>query len=455
MFDFESAETEDLTKGPSKASVEGRVNLLDHRWVWMAIIVFIAGVLIRNTALITITGFMLVIVAFAWNWNRHALDGIRYRRRFHHRRAFPAEQVEVQLLVENPKLLPVTWLQVEDEWPSEFGTVDESILAPSSGPAIGYLVNVYSLRWYERVRRRYLLVARQRGIYPTGPAHLVSGDPFGLFEDDGTLDKTDLLVVYPQVIPLEALGLNAQDPFGDIRAQQRLYEDPSRIMGVRDHRPNDSFRHIHWQATARMGKLQVRQYEPTRTQSLVLCLNIASFDDYVRGVWPEMVEYAISVAASIASWAVEQDYAVGLVANATLTQTDRPLRTQPSRSRDQLSNLLEAMAGITYFVTSEYARFLLQESTRMPWGATIVAITGFVNDAIVSSLLRLRQRGRKSVLIALEKTPPPAVPEILTYHLPIAEAEPETETAPAVSPEEETPRQRYLRQRAERESPIG
>jgi uncharacterized protein (DUF58 family) len=452
MFDFESAETEDLTQGPSRPSAEGKRNLLDHRWVWMSILVFFFGMLIRNSALITITGLMLGVVLFAWNWNRHVLENITYRRRFHHRRAFPGEQLEVQLLLENHKWLPVTWLQIEDEWPSAFGPVDPWLLSASSGPAVGYLVNVYSLRWYERVRRRYLLIARQRGVYSAGPAHLISGDPFGLFEDGTALPQRNLLIVYPEIKPLEEFGLDAKDPFGNVRAQQRLFEDPNRIMGIRDYRTDDSFRHIHWKATARTGSLQVRQYEPSRMQNLVLCLNIATFEQHIRGVWPQMVEYVITVAASLAAWALENEYAVGLLANATLAQTDRPLRTQPGRSRDQLSNLLETMAGISYFVTSDYARFVVEESTRIPWGATLVAITGLIDEAILASLLRLRESGRRVVLIALGKTPVPFLPGILTYHMPIQEEEPDSAPTAVPDESEETPRQRYLRRRAEQEA---
>src|SRR5512140_1073114 len=101
MFDFESAEREDLSRGPSRANTEGKYNLFDHRWVWMAVVVFFVGLFVRNTALITITGLMLTVVAFAWNWNRRALRAIRYQRRFRYRRAFPGELVEATVVTEN------------------------------------------------------------------------------------------------------------------------------------------------------------------------------------------------------------------------------------------------------------------------------------------------------------------------------------------------------------------
>jgi hypothetical protein len=44
MFDFEAAEKEDLTEGPSKASAEGKANLLNHRWILMAIVVLFLSI---------------------------------------------------------------------------------------------------------------------------------------------------------------------------------------------------------------------------------------------------------------------------------------------------------------------------------------------------------------------------------------------------------------------------
>src|SRR5260221_1653395 len=447
MFDLEAAETEDLSQGPSRASGEGSHNLFDHRWVWMAVFVFVIGALVRNSALMAISAFMLVIIATALYWSRHALDHVGYRRRFRYRRVFPGEALDVHIVAENANWLPVLWLQIEDEWPVDFAPEEQASLAPSSGLSKGYLVNVYALRWHERVRRRYTLLASRRGLYPLGPATLLSGDPFGLFEREATTPKGELLIVYPDIRPLEEFGLDAKDPFGDVRVQRRLFEDPQRVMGVRGYRSTDSFRHIHWQATARTGNLQVRQYEPTRSQSLVLALNMVSFTEYKHGIWPEMVEYLVSLAASLASWAVEKEYAVGLMANAAFSQTDRPLRTQPGRRHDQLPTLLEAMAGISNFITADYAQFLLDESARMPWNTTIAALTAYTSDDILAALMRLRQSGRRVVLYVLGSRPPPDLPGmsgILVYHLPIVD-KPTVQPIRLAGDAGETPRDRYLR----------
>src|SRR5258708_30929700 len=76
MFDFESADREDLAQGPTKASAEGRHNLLDHRWVWLPLMLFIAGAIVRNPSMMAITGFMLAGVFFSSRWNGRLLPKV-------------------------------------------------------------------------------------------------------------------------------------------------------------------------------------------------------------------------------------------------------------------------------------------------------------------------------------------------------------------------------------------
>jgi uncharacterized protein (DUF58 family) len=455
MFDFDKLDKDDLREGHTIPNAEGDKSLLDHRWVWMGIFIFVLGIVLRNAALVALTGFMLAAVAFCWLWSRYVLRGLSYRRRFHHKRAFPGEDVEASINIENKKWLPMTWVQVEDEWPTAFAPADESMLTASSVPQLSYLVNVYSLRWFERVRRKYLLTARQRGIYPIGPAHVVSGDPFSLFERGSQFAKPDILIVYPVIKPIEAFGLDAKDPFGDLRSPQRLFEDPARTIGIRDYRRGDTYRSIHWKATARTGDLQVRQYEPTRSMSMVLCLNIASFEQHWRGIWPALVEHLLSLAGSITSWGLDAGYAVGITANATLAHFDRSLLAQPNRGRDQLMHLLEILAGVSYFITQEFSQYILAESVRLPWGATLLVITGFLNDEILGALLQLRANGRRVVLIAVGKEAPPALENIISYHIPVPDHEPDQPKVASLGsgkPDEpETPRQRFLREREARQ----
>lgn len=433
--------------------------LVNHRYVSLAVLAFVIGLITGNQTLIALTAFLLTVVVLAWLWSRNTLFGIFYQRRFHHTHAFPGEITEVEIVMENRKWLPVTWIQVEDNWPFAFSPTQEDVLAESNGdPNEGVLVNAYSLRWYERVRRRYELKAHRRGVYEIGPANILSGDPFSLFERlVVTEERRHYLVVYPQLIPLEELGFPLHDPLGDRRVKRRLFEDPSRVIGIRDHQPRDTFRDIHWKATARAGQLQSKIYEPTRGINVVFAVNIASFEHFWRGVWPDMMEYTLSVAASLANWAAEQDYAFGLVCNGAYARADQPVRIPPGRRSNQLRMVLEALAGVKYFVTGEFGRYVLSESPKLPLGATIVMITPFISDMIATATQRLMNSGRQVVWVTLGKKKPDSIHNVPHHHVPIPKDEPDWTEGELVgiSKEEQqrrlTARQRFLEQRAAQE----
>lgn len=370
-------------------------------WIALAVVFGLLGVLFRQDALVVMSTILLMVIAVAWVWNRYALRGVRYQRHFSERRAFVGEEVTLSVQVTNGKRLPVAWLKAEDELPLALPLINER-LAPSHKETVGYLVNLYSLRWRERVTRRFRIACVQRGFYTFGPVRLQASDVFGLFSASEVDEKEDTLIIYPQVLPMEALGLPPKDPFGDAKAEEPLFADPSRAVGVRDHQPYDGQKHIHWKASARQQRLQVKVYEPTTSPQWVIFLNVNTLPEPLQGSDPVLLERVVSVAASIALFATEQKYLVGLLANGSLPRSDQPLKVLPSRSPDHLMHLLEALAAVTAFSTARIERLLEAESPKLPWGATLVVITGIVSEALLASLLELRGAGRKVALVAVD-----------------------------------------------------
>jgi uncharacterized protein (DUF58 family) len=394
--------------------------MFNKAWIDLSLLLIVLGLVLDARALLIISAFLLTILPIAWWWNRRSLSNLLYERTFGERRAFPGEVVDLALHITNQKLLPLGWLVVEDQWSLALPPEDAALF-PSPAGQIGVMRSAFSLRWFERINRRYRLRCTRRGFYPFGPARLRSGDIFGLFGQLRTHDHLDWLIVYPQVLPLEALGFPLKDPLGETKATWRIFEDPSRAVGVRDHQPQDSFRHVHWKATARRQELQAKVYEPTTSHNLVLFLNVTTFAMHWQGVNPLLLERAISVAASIASYGIGQRYILGLIANGSIPHSDQPIKVLPSRRPDQLARVLEALAAVTSFATSSIASLLMSESSRLPWGATLVVVTAVVTDELLVALWRLHGVGRRLVLVSLEDPPsqpyvlPPAV---LVYHLP-------------------------------------
>ena len=99
----------------------------------------------------------------------------------------------------------------------------------------------------------YQLKCNRRGYHQIGPLVVETGDLFGLHRRYRVLTSPHFLLVYPDVVPLEGYELASRRPIGEIHLSHRLYEDPTRIAGVRRYELGDPLNRIHWRATARTG----------------------------------------------------------------------------------------------------------------------------------------------------------------------------------------------------------
>lgn len=375
--------------------------MFNSSWIRFAAMMIILGALVRSNSLIVLATMLLVIIPIAWAWNRVSLWRVNYERSLSEHRVFVGETVDLNIRLNNRKVLPLAWIQIDDRFPLMLAPENKK-LAPSHIPMTAYLSNHAALGAFERARWNFRLPCKQRGYYTLGPARIRSGDLFGLFERERESGRTDRLIVYPRIAPMEDWGLPPKDPIGEVKARLPLFDDATRPRGARDYRPDDAPKHIHWRATARRGDLQVKVYDPTISYQWLLFVNIASYEISWQGVDVELLERVISLAASLANFAVEQKYAVGLIANGTWPESDQRLKILPSRDPNHLRHMLEALAAITSFVTTPIETLMRQESASLSWGATLVVITGVVTQDLLAEMIRLRRVGRRLALISLD-----------------------------------------------------
>ena len=389
--------------------------MFNENWVALSVFAILLGLILRQAGLLVLAILMLVAAGTGWGWNKYSLHSIEYKRTLSERRAFLGESVDLTVQVTNRKLLPVSWLKIEDEYPLPVTMLDGEAQT-STKPGVGLLGNLMSLRWFERTRWHYQLRCDKRGFYAFGPAHLQSGDPFGLFSSQLDSATLDWLIIYPQVKPIEVISLPPKEPFGEVKARQRIFEDPSRAIGIRDYQFADTLKRIHWKATARRQKLQVKVYEPTTSFQLMIFLNMVTLPKHWQGTIPELLEQVVSLGASIASYAVEKRFQVGLMANGCWPQSDQPLKVLPSRSPDQLTHILEALAAVSAMPTISIEELLNRESARLPWGATLAVVTAVVTDELLIVMNRLQAAGRRMVLLRLDGKPLPFEAPRLAVH---------------------------------------
>jgi uncharacterized protein (DUF58 family) len=411
---------EEMVRARGLVVRERENSIFSDAWLPLAIVFTGIGLIgDRNPALLAVgIGLFVIYVIGTW-WKNAALVGVTYERSYDRTHAFPGEPINVTLTISNQKPLPLTWLQFKDAIPVA-PQGEEAISMLASEISGTYLLQYsLSLNSYERTRRYVTLQFPKRGFYNIGPVRYLSGDIFTLFTIERQYAYNDTLVIYPKVWPLEELALPAKEMFGEIQVRRSLFTDPIKTQGIRDYQPQDRFRDIHWKATARRGNLQTKIYDPTSGMTVVVFLNVATFEKHWMGFDPELLERAISVTASIASYSAEQKWGIGVYANGSVPGSDQPIRVPPGHSPEQLMRILEGLAAVTEFATGSVEVLMHRESRRLPWAATLVLVTAVVTEEMLVSLVRLKEAGRRVVLISLAEEPPPRnLRGILTYHIP-------------------------------------
>ena len=373
--------------------------LLRAAWLPLGAVLVAGGLIWGSAALLALGLFVLLAGGLARVWADRSLVALEFERRLPETRAFPGERLDLTYRLTNRKLLPLPRLELRDLFPDALAP-DTLAHIPANISGTKIYERSTHLGSRERASWTVALPCTERGYYRLGPARLRSGDAFGLFSAERDETETPGVVVYPRTVPLQDLGLPSARPLGERKGRERIFEDPLRIAGLRDHAPGDSIRRIDWKATARRGALQSRVYEPSTAQHLIVALNIDTMDPPWAGYIPELLETDLTVAASLARWAFDERYAVGLLANGSLPESDRPIRVPPGRAPDHLMRILEALGGIGPLTMTSLADVLEAESHRLPFGATLAVVTAIMPGPLAAVLRGLHHSGKHVVVLA-------------------------------------------------------
>lgn len=419
---------------------------MNKRWYYAAIAVVLVSLLFRQPLLLLLGLLALFILLVADIWAKYCMRNVRYKRELSEKRVLFGEEITLSLSIENAKLLPLPWLEIEEIVPRDLQFSGSNLRVSVSSNSF-LLESLFSLRWYERVTRRYIVLCSARGVHTFGPTTMRSGDVFGFQSRQEALANRQYLLVYPMVVPLARFSLPAHHPFGDYNAPRRMLEDPSRVVGVRDYMYGDDLRRVHWKATAHTMQLQSKLYQPTTTYTLVLFLNVATQLDVYYGIHPELQELEICVAASVANWALDEGLAVGLYANTTMYMPElgmklptgqdgsaekttsvesivaeqlkrRRVHLPPSSNEEQRRRIMETLARIQSYFGTPIEDLLQVERGRLPAGATVVVVTSAISDPLLESLARVRQSGHAvTILFVGDAAIAPKLAGVTIHHL--------------------------------------
>ncbi len=372
-----------------------------RNFIFLGLFLVVIGLFFKQELAVGLGWVLLAACLLSLLWQWRVLRAIKVRREMADH-AFLDDLVPVKLTVSNSSRLPLPWLTLREAIPADLP------LAPDSSRP-NWLLN---LRSREQSHFSYTLWCKTRGRYTVGPAEGAAGvilepgnDPVG---ERLSWPELNHLTVYPQIVPLEQLGLPSRLPLGNLKTRQPLLSDPSRIAGIRDYQPGDDPRHIDWRSSARLNTLQIKQFERSRQMPLAILLDMKLLDyQYARRIDSEV---SIVVAASLANRANQLRQPFGLYSNGfdpffrsyqellQIIATEPGPAIGPRQGDAHLTHILDKLAGLQARQEAPPLESLISHWTSgLAWGATVVIVALEPTQGIVGEMLRLRKGGYSPV----------------------------------------------------------
>ncbi len=378
-------------------------------------IAFDLGLLVY--AIYALVGILTIAKLVTQRWSSHIVG----KKSMDKNRANVGDIVTVQIAIENQDRWPITWMLVEDLVPPRAVGLKPAL--DISGPRMA----VIKFAAGEKHVLEYQIMCRRRGYFQIGPTLIETGDMFGFNRRFRIIDEPRFLMVYPKIVPMGGYDISSRRPIGEVVMTNRLFEDPTRISGVREYQAGDAFNRIHWKKSASTGTLQSKIYEPSSLAgaTIVLDFHSSAFDPKHE---PVRSELAVTAAASIASALVEMGQQTGLVSNGRdavdriaeegwsgdertrdlvkdatkmKSTSDRltPVIVPTLTSHEQALRIRRALARIEMTTGLTLPELLVEAGSQLPRDATVIAIVSEMNMETAIALGNLKRQGYSVVAI--------------------------------------------------------
>ncbi len=154
-------------------------------------------------------------------------------------------------------------------------------LTVSDEPPLQFTVNgsaqqTITLAPHETHTIRYALMPIQRGDYRFGDINLRWGGPLRLFVRQTVVKAAVDVKVYPNLYEIRQFDLLVrQNQLAEMGLRTvRMRGEGTAFESLRDYTPDDPYRSVNWKATARRGKPISMDYEPERSQRVLIMLDV-------------------------------------------------------------------------------------------------------------------------------------------------------------------------------------
>ncbi len=283
--------------------------------------------------------------------------------------------VTVRLHAVNHAPLPKLHVFITDELPAGLTPLEPMPLAIQVPPR-GETTLSYQLR------------AGRRGLHRLNTLRLQSMDLLGISIRGRAIPAPAEIVVYPRVVPLPESLIPPRAESGRASEETAARKgDGAGFYGIREYRPGDPLRHVHWRTAARLGRLTVVEWEAeeARDTALVVDTRASVVADLGDGT---TLDAAAGLAASLAYALLERGDLVHLLAPGTT-----PPHAPPMRGTAAFRDLLDSLARMGAEEQLTPLAAVRELAVRVAAGTRICWITPVLDEEYFASVQLLQGSG--------------------------------------------------------------
>jgi uncharacterized protein (DUF58 family) len=347
----------------------------------------------------------IVVVLQGLVLGKYSLRKLNYDRHFSTRTCHAGDSIEMVEIIENNRRVPIPWLRLEAMLPASLGFKRSKETWVSEGDIYQNHTSFFSLPARTRITRTHQIHCRGRGIFRMDTATMTGSDLFALYTPSLQVTLSKRLVVYPSLLNDGDLPSSWKTWQGELAVRRWIVEDPFLFTGVRSYAPGDAMNRIHWKASARSGELQVHQHGYSADPKAMILLNIEVTEQMWNVVTkPEIVEEALSYAATCAAALIHQGMAAGFASNAYFSPhaDARLTRLAPDYGLPHLGDLLEAMAAVEMKVCRPFHEQLrLEAAAEAAETIDYLLVTPHISPTIREAAQQLELKGHRVSVVDL------------------------------------------------------
>jgi uncharacterized protein (DUF58 family) len=257
----------------------------------------------------------------------------------------------------------------------------------------------------------------QRGKFQLGPTLINIADPFGISTTSKIIPAQNTLVVLPMIHEIQYFPSSPGLLPGGHVIQRKSQDITPHAAGVREYVHGDAMKRIHWRTSIRRNKLMVKEFEQDPQAEVWIYLDSQKNVHYQKPYTydelplhnilfikrpklklpPSTLEYAVSIAASLAHYFIRQRRAVGY---ASIGQTYNILPAD--RGERQEAKILETLAFVQADGAVSIAGLVSTQAMQLPRRSTVILITPTVREELLQAVDDLLLRSLYPVVVLLK-----------------------------------------------------